>query len=175
MRLRRTIVVFIIIALCFLLQTTVFQALSFANISPNLLIIVVSSFGFMRGSREGMMIGFVCGLIADLFFGFYIGIYALLYLYTGFINGLFQKNFYPDDIKLPILLISGSDVICNLLIYFFLFLLRGRFQILYYLRAIILPELVYTLIVTIVLYFVLLKVNQWLEEKEKRSAKKFDL
>ena len=42
---RRKVNVFIIIAICFLLQTTLFQALSFASISPNLLIIVVSSFG----------------------------------------------------------------------------------------------------------------------------------
>ena len=48
---RRKIVLFIIIAICFLLQTTVFRALTFANIGPNLLIIVVSSFGLMRGSR----------------------------------------------------------------------------------------------------------------------------
>ena len=49
---RRKVSVFIIIAICFLLQTTLFQALSFASISPNLLIIVVSSFGFMRGKKE---------------------------------------------------------------------------------------------------------------------------
>lgn len=48
---RRKVSVFIIIAICFLLQTTLFQALSFASISPNLLIIVVSSFGFMRGKK----------------------------------------------------------------------------------------------------------------------------
>ncbi|MFZ2709695.1 MAG: rod shape-determining protein MreD, partial [Agathobacter rectalis] len=42
---RRRIVLFIIITLCFLLQTTLFKTLSFANISPNLLIIAVSSFG----------------------------------------------------------------------------------------------------------------------------------
>ena len=36
---RRKIVLFIIIAICFLLQTTVFRALTFANIGPNLLII----------------------------------------------------------------------------------------------------------------------------------------
>ena len=32
---RRKVSVFIIIAICFLLQTTLFQALSFASISPN--------------------------------------------------------------------------------------------------------------------------------------------
>ena len=38
---------------------------------------------------------------------------------------------------------------------------------------IIVPELVYTMLVTIVLYMILLKINQRLELIEKRSAKKF--
>ena len=66
---RRKIVLFIIIAICFLLQTTVFRALTFANIGPNLLIIVVSSFGLMRGKKEGLWVGFFCGLLIDIFFG----------------------------------------------------------------------------------------------------------
>ena len=66
---KRKITVAVIIIICFLLQSTLFQALSFAAISPNLLIVVVSSFGFMRGKKEGMFIGFFCGLIVDMFFG----------------------------------------------------------------------------------------------------------
>ena len=144
---RRKVNVFIIIAICFLLQTTLFQALSFASISPNLLIIVVSSFGFMRGKKEGM--------------------------YIGYINGCFRKMFYPEDLKLPMLLIAGSDLGCNLLIYFFLFLFRNRYHFQYYLWNIMLPELVYTMLITIFLYVIILKVNQRLETLEKRSASKF--
>lgn len=171
----RKIVLFIIISICFVLQTTTFQAFSFANISPNLLIIVVSAFGFMRGKREGMYIGFFCGLLIDIFFGHYLGVYALLYMYIGYLNGFFQKRFYPEDIKLPLLLIAGSDLLANLFIYIFMFLFRSRFDIGYYFRAIIIPELVYTMVITIFLYFILLKANQKVEAYEKRRAIKFDL
>ena len=54
---RRKVSVILIVVICFLLQSTLFSALSFASISPNLLIVVVSSFGFMRGRKEGMWIG----------------------------------------------------------------------------------------------------------------------
>ena len=63
---RRKITVFLIIAVCYLLQSTVFQALSFASISPNLMIVVVSAFGFMRGKKEGLWIGFFTGLLLDV-------------------------------------------------------------------------------------------------------------
>uniref|UniRef100_UPI0040573E19 rod shape-determining protein MreD n=1 Tax=Agathobacter sp. TaxID=2021311 RepID=UPI0040573E19 len=171
----RKIVLFIIIAICFVLQTTFFQFASFANIAPNLMVIVVSSFGLMRGKKEGMYIGLFCGLLIDIFCGFYYGIYALMYMYIGYVSGLFQKRFYPEDIKLPMLLIAGSDLALNFTIYVLMFLTRGRYDILYYLWTIIIPELVYTMVITIFLYFILLKVNQKLEAYEKRSAVKFDL
>ena len=170
---RRKITVFLIIAVCYLLQSTVFQALSFASISPNLMIVVVSAFGFMRGKKEGLWIGFFTGLLLDIFTGSILGFYSLLYMYVGYFNGFFRKMFYPEDIKLPMLLIAVSDFSCSLIIYFLLFLFRGKFDILYYLLNIMIPELVYTMVVTIFLYFIILKINQKLETIEKRSAVKF--
>ena len=170
---RRKITVFLIIAVCYLLQSTVFQALSFASISPNLMIVVVSAFGFMRGKKEGLWIGFFTGLLLDVFTGSILGFYALLYMYVGYFKGFIRKMFYPEDIKLPMLLIAVSDFSCSLIIYFLLFLFRGKFDILYYLLNIMIPELVYTMVVTIFLYFIILKINQKLETIEKRSAVKF--
>ena len=161
------------VLVCFLLQTTLFQELSFVSVSPNLLIVVTAAFGFMRGEREGMFVGFLSGLLIDLFFGEILGFYALIYLLAGFCNGVFKRIFYPDDVKLPIFLIAVSDLSCNLLIYFFWFLFRLRLQIGYYLIHVLIPELVYTMIAAILLYVILLKINQKLEEIEKRSAKKF--
>ncbi len=173
MKLRRKFSVFVIITVCFLLQTTLFQTLSLASISPNLLIVVTSAFGFMRGRKEGMWTGFFCGLLLDIFFGSVIGFYTLIYAYLGYINGFFRKMFFPDDIKLPLILISVSDFSYNLLVYLFLFFLRGKFRFDYYLIHIILPELVYTILVTIILYFIILRINQKLESIERRSASKF--
>ena len=82
---RRKIVVTIIILVCFILQCTVFRSLAFGGIIPNLMIILTSSFGFMRGDREGLVIGFFCGLLCDIFFGQSLGFYALLYMFIGFV------------------------------------------------------------------------------------------
>ena len=92
---RRKIVLFIIIAICFLLQTTVFRALTFANIDPNLLIIVVSSFDSCVGKKKGCGLDSFVDCLSTYFFGFYLGGYALLYMYIGYINGLFKKKILP--------------------------------------------------------------------------------
>lgn len=169
----RKVVVTIFIFVCFILQCSVFTSLSFAGIIPNLMIILTSSFGFMRGEKEGLMIGFFCGLLSDIFFGDFLGFYALVLMYIGFINGKFSRIFYPEDIKLPIALIVISDFSYGILCYVLLFLLRGRFNFPYYFASVILPEALYTIVVTMFLYPLILKVNEKLEAREKRSAQKF--
>lgn len=160
-----TVAAFIIV--CFVLQCSVFNSLAFAGIVPNLLIIATSSFGFMRGEGEGLVIGFFCGLLNDIFFGGFLGFYALIMMYIGYLNGKFSRIFYPEDIKLPIALIVVSDLSYGIICYVLTFMLRGRFQFSYYFTHIILPEMLYTIVVTLVLYPVMLKMNDGLEKFEK--------
>ena len=54
-----------------------------------------------------------------------------------------------------------------------LFMLKSDFHFLNYLRHVIMPELVYTILVTLVLYQIILHINRRLEEEEKRSASRF--
>ena len=155
---------------CFLLQCTVFRSLGFNGIVPNLSIIVTASYGFMRGRKSGLFIGFFSGLLMDIFFGDLLGFYALIYMYIGYLNGILGKIFYPEDIKLPIALIVGSDFLYNICIYLLTFLLKGRLQFFYYFLNIIIPEMVYTIIVTCILYPFLLMIERRLEGKEKEGA-----
>ena len=170
---KRKIVTIAIILVCFLLESTVFQGLSLGTITPNLLIVVTSSFGFMRGKKEGMMVGFISGLLVDIMFNDLIGFYALIYMLIGYANGFFRKIFYDDDIKLPLILIAASDFLYGNIVCIFMFVMRSKFHYLFYLKNVIIPELIYTILVTIVLYQIILYINKKLEAEEKRSASKF--
>ena len=164
---KRKLITFCIIIICFLMECTIFHRLSFASIKPNLLIIITSSFGFMRGKKEGLAVGFLSGFLTDVFWG------TLLFSVIGYLNGSFRRLFYDDDIKLPIALIAVSELIYGLVTYFCMYLLRGDFAFEAYLRQIIMPELVYTILVTLILYQIILHINKKLEAEEQRSASKF--
>ena len=60
---RRKITLAFLILAAFLLQTTVFQYFQIASVTPNLLLILTSAFGLMRGKKEGLMVGFFSGLM----------------------------------------------------------------------------------------------------------------
>ena len=170
---KRKLITLLIILVCFLLESSVFHRLSFASVKPNLLIVVTSSFGFMRGKKEGMFVGFSAGLLADLFWGNALGFNMLLYAVIGYMNGSFKRMFYDDDVKLPIVLIGASELVYGLSTYACVYMLQGDFAFVSYLFGIILPELVYTILVTLILYQIILHINKKLEAEEQRSASKF--
>ncbi|MEJ8733269.1 rod shape-determining protein MreD [Mediterraneibacter sp. ICN-202921] len=172
-KIKRGVITAVLIFACYLLQCTVFSSLELAGIKPNLMIILTSSIGFMRGSKEGMLVGFFSGLLIDIQFGSIIGMYALIYLLTGYINGLFMQMYYDEDIKLPLFLIAASEFVFGLVVYFFMFMLRSEFYFWFYLNHIIIPELIYTIVITLGLYPLILFINHRLEAEEKRSASKF--
>lgn len=169
----RKVISAILIILFFVLQCSVFDSIAFAGIIPNLMIILTSSFGFMCGEREGLLIGFFCGLLNDIFFGSFLGFYALLLMYIGYLNGKFSRIFYPEDIRLPLALIIVSDLSYGIICYILTFMLRGKFQFAYYFVHVILPEALYTIVVTLLLYPLVLNINKKLEAWEKRRAQKF--
>lgn len=171
--LKRRGVLFATVIICFLLQNIWAKYFSLANITPNILIIVTASIGFMRGNREGMFVGFFAGLLIDVFYGDLIGFYALVYMIIGYINGYFQRMFYDEDIKLPIILIGISDFVYGIVVYFFMYMLRSRLEMGFFLGHVIIPELVYTILVTLFLYQIIRVINRKLESTEKRSASKF--
>ena len=169
----RKLLMMVTILFCFILQSTVFPAISMGGVVPNIFIIIASTYGFMRDETEGLLAGFFCGILCDVFYGNILGFYALLYMMICFINGKFCRIFYPEDIKLPIALITLSELSFSTVCYILLFLLNGRFNVLWYFMHLILPELIYTILVTLVLYPVILFVNQKLDAFERKRAQKF--
>ncbi len=170
---KRNIFITIMIILCFILQSTLFKALSFGGISPNLMIIITAAFGFMCGKKCGLIVGFFSGLLYDIFFGSVLCFHALIFMYIGYMNGNFKQIFYKEDIKLPLVLIMTSDFVYGLIYYILMFLLRGRFHFIHYFTKIILPEMVYTIVVTLLCYPFIRFVTGKLEETEKRSEDNF--
>lgn len=149
---KKTIFSIITVLILFLLQTSVFNHISLGGVVPNLMLLVICIYGFMRGETAGLITGFFCGLINDVFFMSNIGYFTFLYMYLGYFNGKLHEYYYSDDYVIPVTSFVFTDFVASLANYVFLFLLRGRFNFTYYLLNIILAELVYTLGTGILLY-----------------------
>lgn len=165
----RVIVLGFLILISFLLQTSVFNLIPLAGVVPNVLLVLTMSFGMMRGRREGMLVGFFGGLLIDIFYGFAIGPYALIYMYFGYMNGLFHRFYYVENVLLPLIMIAANDFLYGTIVYVIFFLMRNRLQYVFYLQNIIVPEMIYTMLVTLVLYRLLMHINRGLKHIEEGS------
>ena len=106
----------------------------------------------MYGQYNGLFTGVVCGLFIDLMYSSVVGVNIFIYAVIGFIIGITNKVYIEDDIILPIMTITAGDLIYGALFYILKFLLRGRLELLEYIKNTILPELIYTVIIGVFVF-----------------------
>lgn len=163
----------IILIINLILQSTLFEYISIIGIKPNTALIIVVSIAFMRGETEGAITGAFAGFLQDSFFGLFVGLNVFLYMVIGYLCGKFLSGFYKESVIVPILITLISTFCYGFLYYTLSILMRGYTNFPYFLSTIILPEMVYTAIFSVILYKFLFKINSYLEEKYKYRRKVF--
>lgn len=172
---RRCIVTAALILAAFLLQNNIFGAISLIDTTPNLLLLLTVTSGLLHGKVTGVLVGFFSGLLMDVFGGTVLGQYALIFSLLGYGCGYFTPYFDLEMVTLPMLVCVGCELIYGLYVYITCFLVRGRWHLLFYLKSMILPEAVYTLVILVISYRFLVFINRKLEEATKRKgANQFD-
>lgn len=166
---RRIIVNIAFIIFAFSLQICIFPFIPFLYAAPNLLIILTFTYGFSLGVEEGMLYGVICGILMDLYFSGPFGFFTLLFLWIGFVNGKLTAYFYEEYIFLPFIVCTISEIMYNVFIYIFRFFIREKYDVLYYLKNIVIPEVIITLICTLLLYRFLLWYNKKLRVLDSRG------
>ncbi|MCI9583209.1 rod shape-determining protein MreD [Clostridiaceae bacterium] len=157
-----------LMVLAFTIQICVFPQIAFLSAAPNLLLTLTFICAFIEGKEMGMLYGFVAGLLMDLFYSGPFGFYTLFFVNMGYINGICTKYYYEDYITLPLVLSIVNDLAYNLYIYIFRFLIRNRLNFGHYFLKIILPEMIFTTVTTLVCYSFLLFIHRKLREWEQR-------
>ncbi len=169
----RILITSFILIINLVLQSTLFQGFAIRGILPNTAIIIIVSFALLRGSFEGAMIGFFSGLLQDLFFGTTLGYFSLLGLCCGYFVGIAHRDFYRENYLIPLTLCAVVTFVYELLIYLSSFLFRGNLNFFYYLNNLMLPETVYTSVLSILIYRLLYGINEFIEGKERYKRKLF--
>lgn len=148
-----------IIFIAFFTQTSIFPLLPYFVSSPNFLLIICFSYGLLYGEDIGMITGIFCGFLCDMYFNGDFGFYILIYSVIGFANGVLNKSFFENTISLPMMLSFVNGLAYNFYIYFSHFFVRKRFDVSYYFISIMVPNILFTLIATVLIYKSLYKLN----------------
>lgn len=168
----RITVIGILLIVVHTLSATLFQGLRIGNVSPNFMIMLIVSFGLLRGSKEGGMIGFVAGFLHDIAFGMTVGPTAIIYAIIGYVCGMFNKNFYRENFIIPFIC-----TLCSSLFYSFTcvfsFMMRGSLNLVFFIKSIAVPEMIYTITLSLIVYQMAYLINEKIEISEKKTRNIF--
>lgn len=168
----RIAVVGSLLVMIHVLESTLFQYIRIGGIGPNFMIMLIVSFALLRGSKEGMVIGSVAGLLYDISFGLHIGPTLLSYMFIGFVCGKFNKNFYRENFIIPFICTLVSSLFYSM-INILSFVLRGQLHFWYFIKSIMIPELIYTITLSLIVYQIAYLINEKIEESERYSRNIF--
>lgn len=157
------IIYFLLMLAAFLMQTSVFPILSFFSAAPNLILIVTFSYGFIYGTTTGIVCGIFAGLLMDLFYSQPFGMFILIFSYLGFFSGLFSTQLKNDSLLFPLVLCIAVELMYNAAILIYRFFSIGEMYFVYSLFNVIIPELFFTLLITLLAYRILLNTNRKLD------------
>jgi rod shape-determining protein MreD len=110
-----------LLAIVAILQTTLLPSLAIWSVFANLPLLVVVSWGLLRGPREGALWGFLAGLMVDLLSGAPFGAATVSLIAVGFLAGLGETTVFRARIALPMIVMFLATIVYELL---FLLMMR---------------------------------------------------
>lgn len=82
----------LVLLLVGIFQSSLLARLTLFGVHPNLMLIVVVSWGLLRGGREGLLWGMAGGLVLDVLSGAPFGVFTVAMLVVAFVAGLIETS-----------------------------------------------------------------------------------
>ena len=167
---KRFIINFSLILIAFFiyyLQENFFDWFTIAGVMPNLFVIYILFIGLFSGRNKGASYGICIGLVLDTIIGNKMGIYTITLGAVGFVSGTFAKNFSKDSRITIMLMVAGLTFVYELIVYLLnYFLLDANLEIFIFLKILVI-EVIYNIILTIIIYPLLKKFGYYIEHEYK--------
>jgi rod shape-determining protein MreD len=96
------------------LQATLMPHLALWGVFPDLPILVVASWGLLRGPVEGSLWGFIAGVTVDFFSGAPFGAATISLVLVGLLSGLAKTSTLRSNVALPALVVLLVSIVHNL-------------------------------------------------------------
>ena len=153
--------------LIYFFQENFFSWFTIAGVMPNIFIIYAIFIGLFSGKNKGMIYGISIGLLLDVVVGNKIGIYTIALGGVELAAGIFAKNFSKDSKITIMLMVAGFTFAYEIIVYTLNhFLLETNLEIMVFIR-ILLIEIIYNIILTIIIYPLLKKFGYYIEHEYK--------
>jgi rod shape-determining protein MreD len=155
-----------ILVILALLQATIVPHLAIWGVFPDLPVLIVASWGLLRGKVEGSLWGFIAGVAVDLFSGAPFGAATLSLMAVGFVSGLGKTSALRAHVTLPVLMVFLTTILSSTT-FLLILLISGQSVVwLDSLLRIVLPSAVLNALITPVIFGGMRWLNTRLSQAE---------
>lgn len=151
----------------YLLQANFFSWFNIAGIMPNLFVILILFIGLFGTKTMGAIYGLIVGLLLDFVIGTKVGIYSIGLGLIGFLAAVFDKNFSKDSRMTIMVMGMVATAIFEVFVYLLNYVFLATNVELFAFVKILLIEVLYNLILTIILYPLIQKFGYYIENEYK--------
>ncbi len=142
-----------------ILQSTLVSHFRIWGVSADLPLLVVVSWGLLRGSREGLIWGFIAGVAVDLFSGAPFGAATFGLMAAGFLSGLGQSTVFRSQLFLPLIAMLLATIVYDILFMLVVWISGYPVSWLDSLFRLVLPSAVLNAVLTPVVFVIMRWLN----------------
>lgn len=155
--------------LIYILQSNFFSWFNIARVMPNLFVIFILFIGLFGNQTMGTVYGMVIGLILDFAIGKTAGINCVGLGLIGFLAAVFDKNFSKDSRMTVMIMVVVATAIFEVISYVLNYIFTSNgIEILNFFKILVI-EMIYNLIITIIIYPLMRKFGYYIENEYKEN------
>lgn len=151
----------------YFLQSNFFSWFTIASIMPNIFVIFVLFIGLFGSRSMGAIYGSLIGIILDLLFEEKVGVNLIGFVLIGVIATIFNKNFSKDSRITIMFMVLGTTVIFEVVTFFINFVLYSVNVEMFNFVIVLMIEVIYNILITIVVYPLMQKFGYYMENQYK--------
>ncbi|MBR3723613.1 MAG: rod shape-determining protein MreD [Selenomonadaceae bacterium] len=152
---------FLFLIVLYSLQTSLLPIISYRGISPDLLLLLITSFALLEGAKYGTLMALGAGLLKGLGSGTFFGIDTFSFMIIAFFVGRSYNQVYREAKFLPLAASVGVTTLHYLIFASFMFMLGFRFSPLEHMQSVLLPMLLYQLVFSYPVHRLTVKMDAW--------------
>ncbi len=150
----------------YVLQTSLLPHIAYHGVTVDFMLLLTVSFAFLRGMRQGALMGFLSGLMEDLASGTFLGIHTFSQTLIGLACGRLSNGVFKEQFFLPVFSSIVAVVVNYFILALLMVLLGYRFNLIAQMQYVLLPMLIYQLAFAYPVHRITYDLDKRLSEKK---------
>lgn len=160
---------YVVFILLYFVQTDFFSWFTIAGVSPNIFIIYILFLGLFTDNKFSIIMALLTGVTLDFVIGRTVGVTTIMFCLIAIVAGYFDKNFSKESKLTIMIMVIGMTIIFESANYFLsILIMELPVEIEAFARILVL-EVLYNAMLTIIFYGLILKLGYKLERQFKQK------